>query len=67
MYYLDEITNEQDYRPLEIYDRTMFTQAWFYGQWQSYKSEVHRFVFREDDEVLSCFQAISHPLPSRRS
>jgi lipid II:glycine glycyltransferase (peptidoglycan interpeptide bridge formation enzyme) len=67
MYYLDEITNEQDYRPLEIYDRTMFTQAWFYGQWQSYKSEVHRFVFREDDEVLSCFQAISHPLPARRS
>jgi lipid II:glycine glycyltransferase (peptidoglycan interpeptide bridge formation enzyme) len=67
MYYLDEVTVEENYLPLEIYERTMFTQAWFYGQWQSYKSEVRRFVFREDNEVLSYFQVISHPLPANRS
>lgn len=63
-YKLIEITDEEDYNPLELYKNTQFTQSWFYGQWQEHLGrKIDRFALLEDSETIAYFQAIPHALP----
>jgi len=63
-YELAEITKKQDYLPLELFDNTQFTQAWFYGQWQEFTGRnIRRFAFKKADQTIAYFQVIPHDLP----
>ncbi len=65
-YQFQEITDEKDYSPLDIYPTTQFTQSWFYGEWQSFLGrKVRRFRVNSNGHPVAYFQAIPHPLPMR--
>jgi hypothetical protein len=65
-YQFQEITDEKDYKPLEIYPETQFTQSWFYGEWQSFLGrKVRRFRVKSNGKPVAYLQAIPHPLPMR--
>jgi len=60
---LREIGKDELFDPLIICPDTPFTQAQFYGEWQtSLGKEVKRFVVSSDQEVVAYFQLIRYPL-----
>jgi len=68
-YELVELTDGQDYKPLELYKFTQFTQSWFYGQWQEHLGrKIKRFKLNDESGNAVCyFQAIPHSLPLKKS
>jgi lipid II:glycine glycyltransferase (peptidoglycan interpeptide bridge formation enzyme) len=63
-YQFQEITDEKDYQPLDIFPHTQFTQSWFYGEWQSFLGrDVRRFRVKSNGKPAAYLQAIPHPLP----
>ncbi len=58
-----EVFDETTFNPLELYKETPFTQAFFYGEWQeNIGRRVRRFVAKDADEMIACFQVITYPL-----
>jgi len=63
-YQLVEIEKPEDYKPLELYQQTQFTQAWFYGEWQKFLGrKIRRFALRRGDKTLAYLQVMPHSLP----
>ena len=66
-YRFQEITDEKEYKPLEIYPETQFTQSWFYGEWQTFLGrKVRRFKLSSNGQPVAYLQAIPHSLPLRK-
>lgn len=66
-YSLVEIDKPEDYKPLELYENTQFTQAWFYGQWQEFLGrKIRRFALKKNDQAIAYFQVLPHSLPLGR-
>ena len=58
-----ELGENESFDPLIIYPNAPFTQAQFYGQWQtSLSREVKRFVVLNGEKVVAYFQLIKYPL-----
>ena len=58
-----EIHNSSEYNPLSIDKNALFTQAWFYGEWQEAMGrKVRRFEMRNNSETVGYFQVIKYPL-----
>lgn len=65
---LVEVKTEKEFNPLLARKNAPFTQAWFFGEWQTEaKREVRRFLIQEKDKLVAVIQAVRYSLPFGKS
>lgn len=67
-YTLQEIQKNDSFDPTTLCEKTPFTQAPFYGDWQEHLGRtVRRFLILREEKVVAYFQTVSYPLPLKKT
>lgn len=62
-YTLHEIEKDDPFDPATLCEKTPFTQASFYGDWQTHLGrKVRRFLILREKKTVAYFQMVSYPL-----
>lgn len=59
-----ELEENIAFEPSTLFDRTPFTQAKFYGDWQKFfNRKTRRFIIKKDNDIIGYFQLVKYLLP----